>query len=83
MGCNMFNDQEKDLIVMALIYFRNDCSVEDVKELGFDINDNGVDRCEAMAQTLIEDFIGPTWDEEATAEALSSHQLRLFRETEE
>ena len=83
MGCNMFSDQEKDLIVMALIYFRNDCSVEDVKELGFDINDNGVEKCEEMAQTLIEDFIGPTWDEEATAKALRGHQLRLFRPDEE
>ena len=79
----MFSDQEKDLIIMALIYFRNDCSVDDVKELGFDINNNGVENCEEMAQTLIEDFIGPTWDEEATAEALREHQLRLFREPEE
>ena len=79
----MFSDQEKDLIVMALIYFRNDCSVEDVKELGFDINDNGVEKCEEMAQILIEDFIGPTWDEETTAKNLSEHQLRLFREPKE
>ena len=79
----MFSDQEKNLIVMALIYFRNDCSVDDVKELGFDINDNGVEKCEEMAQTLIEDFIGPTWDEAATAEALGITQLRLFREPEE
>ena len=76
----MFNDQEKNLIVMSLIYFRNDCSVDDIKELGFDINDNGVEKCEAMAQKLIEDFIGPTWDEEATADALALHQLRLFRD---
>ena len=79
----MFSDQEKDLIIMALIYFRNDCSVDDVKELGFDINDNGVEKCEAMAQNLNEDFIGPTWDEEATAKALRGHQLRLFRPDEE
>ncbi len=75
----MFSDQEKDLIVMSLIYFKNDCSVDDIKELGFDINDNGVEKCEDMAQTLIEDFIGPTWDEESTADALEQHQLRLFR----
>ena len=79
----MFSDQEKDLIIMALIYFRIDCSVDDVKELGFDINNNGVENCEEMAQTQIEDFIGPTWDEEATAKAWRGHQLRLFRPDEE
>ena len=79
----MFNEQEKDLIVMSLISFRNDCSVDDVKELGFDINDNGVEKCEAMAQTLIEDFIGPTWDEDATAEAMQGNLLGLGRVAEE
>ena len=76
----MFSDQEKSIIIMALIYFKNDCSVEDIKELGFDVNDDGCSKCETMAQTLIEDFVGPTWDEEATAGAIEHQQLRLFRE---
>jgi len=76
----MFSDQEKSIIIMALIYFKNDCSVEDIKELGFDVNDNGCDTCETMVQTLIEDFVGPTWDEEATSEAIELRQLKLFRE---
>jgi len=75
----MFSDQEKSLIIMALIYFKNDCSVQDIKELGFDINDDGCRECENMAQTLIDDFVGPTWGEEATAEAVEHQQLRLFR----
>jgi hypothetical protein len=63
----MFNEQEKKIIIMALIYFKGQYSVQDVKDLGFDINDNGVGKCGAMVYELIEDFIGPTWDEEATA----------------
>ena len=79
----MFSDQEKSIIIMALIYFKNDCSVEDIKELGFDVNDNGCDTCETMVQTLIEGFVGPTWDEEATSEAIELRQLKLFSEPEE
>jgi hypothetical protein len=79
----MFSDQEKSIIIMALIYFKNDCSVEDIKELGFDVNDDGCSKCESMAQTLIEDFIGPTWDEDATSKVIEDQQLKLFSEPEE
>ena len=76
----MFSEQESRMIIMALMYFKNDCSVTDIKNLGFDVNDNGVGKCDDMAQALIEDFIGPVWDEEATAKAVDQQQLKLFRE---
>ena len=66
----MFNEQEKNIIIMALMYFKNESSVQDVKDLGFDINNRGCGECQDMVQTLIEDFVGPTWDEEATAESI-------------
>jgi len=62
---------------MALMYFKNDCSVTDIKNLGFDINDHGVGKCDDMVQVLIEDFIGPTWDEEGTAANLAEMQGRM------
>ena len=75
----MFSDQEKSIIIMALIYFKNDCSVEDIKELGFDVNDNGCSKCETMAQTLIEDFVGPTWDEDQTDVNVAATQEQMTR----
>jgi len=75
----MFNQQEKNLIIMALMYFKNESSVQDVKDLGFDINDRGCGKCQDMAQTLIEDFIGPTWDEETTAANVAKMQKRCKR----
>jgi hypothetical protein len=72
MGVLMFSEQEKGIIIMALMYFKSDCSVTDIKNLGFDINDHGVGECDDMVQVLIEDFIGPVWDEEATAENIKT-----------
>tara|TARA_R110002051_G_scaffold86470_1_gene152299 strand:+ start:203 stop:433 length:231 start_codon:yes stop_codon:yes gene_type:complete len=71
----MFNEQEKGIIIMALMYFKNDCSVTDIKNLGFDINGHGVGECDDMVQVLIENFVGPTWDEQTTDE-------NIKRETE-
>jgi len=93
----MFTDQERNIITMALMYFKNDYSVEDVEELGFDLSamDEEIQHdLEAITQGLIEDLIGPTWDEEQTAinvaaaqermtRADDDNQLKLFSEPEE
>ena len=75
----MFSDQEQSIIIMALIYFKNDCSVTDIQNLGFDVNDNGVGKCDDMVQSLIEDFIGPTWDEETTTANINAIIKSLTR----
>jgi hypothetical protein len=95
----MFNEQEKNIIIMALMYFKNDYTPEDAEELGFDLSamDEEIQHeLEAITQGLIEDLIGPTWDEETTAvnvaemqermtHDLKDHinQLKLFNEPEE
>ena len=44
------------------MFFKKDCDSQDVEILGFDTTEE----CQSVVQTLIEDFIGPTWDEETT-----------------
>ena len=100
----MFTDQEKNIITMALMYFKNDYTRDDAEELGFDLVAEEDDVCsngvcldlETITQELIEDLIGPTWDEDQTAinvaemqermtHDLKDHinQLKLFNEPEE
>lgn len=93
----MFNEQEKNIITMALMYFKNDYTSEDAEELGFDLsamNEMVLPELENITQELIEDFIGFTWDEEQTAinvaaaqermtRADDDKQLKLFNEPEE
>ena len=66
----MFSKQERNIIIMALMYFKNDYTEDDLIDLR--LRD---DLLKPMVQTLIEDFIGPTWDEETTAK-------NIKRETE-
>ena len=61
-GDQMLTDQEKNTIIRALMFFKKDCDSQDVEILGFDTTEE----CQSVVQTLIEDFIGPTWDEETT-----------------
>ncbi len=78
----MFSQQEKNMIIMSLMYFKNDYTPEDAEELGFDLNamDEMVQpELETIAQELIEDFIGPTWDEETTTANVAKMQERLKR----
>ena len=83
----MFNDQQRNIITMALMYFKNDYTRDDAEELGFDLvamDDDVLSKgvcleLEAVAQELIEDLIGPTWDEEQTAINVATAQERMTR----
>ena len=83
----MFNEQEKNIITMALMYFKNDYTRDDAEELGFDlvamdddVSSEGVClELESVTQELIEDFIGFTWDEEQTAINVAAAQERMTR----
>ena len=73
----MFTDYEKNIIIMALMYLKNDYSDYDFYELNpLNSTSKGQTRgdveviFEDTIQDLIETFVGPTWDEEATNEAI-------------
>jgi len=71
----MFNAQEKNVITMSLMYFKNDYTPEDAEELGF----ASQPELETITQKLIDDFVGPTWDEETTATNVAKIQSRMKR----
>ena len=81
----MFNEQEKNIITMALMYFKNDYTRDDAEELGFDlvamdddVSSEGVClKLESVTQELIEDLVGPTWDEDQTAINVAAVQERM------
>ena len=87
-GDQMLTDQEKNTIIRALMFFKKDCDSQDVDILNFDTREE----CQSVVQTLIEDFIGPTWDEETTTANINAvikslqrngtddQQLELFPE---
>lgn len=87
-GDQMLTDQEKNTIIRALMFFKKDCDAKDVNILGFKTKEE----CQSMVQTLIEDFIGLTWDEETTTANINAiiksltrnrtddQQLKLFPE---
>jgi len=61
----MFSKQEKNIIIMALLYFKNDYSPKDQEELDFTLNESDEyinPELETIIQKLVDDFIGPTWD---------------------
>ena len=72
---------------MSLLYFKNDYTREDAEELGFDlvaeddtVSSKGVClELESATQELIEDFIGPTWDEATTTANVVKMQKRMKR----
>jgi hypothetical protein len=61
----MFNELERNIIIMSLMYFKNDYTDEDLDDLG--MPDLG-QTVEETIHHVIEDFIGPTWDEETTTQ---------------
>ena len=72
----MFGELEKKIIIMALMYLKNDYTADDLSDLGLDyVEVADGNEFEKICQILIEDFIGPTWDEETTTE-------NIKRETE-
>ncbi len=76
----MFTDLEKNIIIMALMYMKNDYTPEDLKELG--LKGVSYDALEDKIQTLIEDFVGPTWDEEGTLETIKRETANHSRNKE-
>ena len=78
----MFSDLEKNIIIMALMYLKSDYTQDDLSNLGLmlDLGENTNAKFEQICQTLIEDLIGPIWDEEGTAKAIKDQQLKLFRD---
>tara|TARA_R100000808_G_C2125781_1_gene136105 strand:- start:271 stop:549 length:279 start_codon:yes stop_codon:yes gene_type:complete len=79
-GGVMFNETERNIITMALMYLKNDYTEDDLADLGMECKGILLER---MCQEMIEDFVGPTWDEEATAKNIEQYQLKLFREPKE
>jgi hypothetical protein len=79
---NMFTDLEKNIIIMALMYMKNDYTPEDLKELGLKATESGCAKFEDKIQTLIEDFVGPTWDEEGTLETIKRETANHSRNKE-
>jgi len=84
----MFTDLEKNIIIMALMYLKNDYTPEDLEEFGGDwprwclwSGDHGW-YFEDKIQMLIEDFVGPTWDEEGTLEAIKLQTANHSRNKE-
>ena len=87
---NMFTDIEKSIIIMALMYMKNDYTPEDLKEFDriapsqfrFIATEEGCAKFEDKIQTLIEDFVGPTWDEEGTLETIKRETANHSRNKE-
>ena len=53
----MFNETERNIITMALMYLKNDYTEEDLADLGMECKGILLER---MCQEMIEDFVGPT-----------------------
>ena len=61
----MFSELERNIIIMSLMYFKNDYTEDDLIDLKMECKDITLEK---TCQALIEDFIGPTWDEETTTQ---------------
>lgn len=70
----MFNKQERNMIIMALMYLQNDYTEDDLIDLRM-----RPDTFDPMVQALIEDLVGPTWDEEQTAENIKRETAKRSR----
>ena len=77
----MFNEQEQNIMIMALMYLKNDYTQEDLADLRIGINgyEDDWDLLEITIQKLMEDLVGPTWDEEATTENLKAATKKRTR----
>ena len=78
----MFNEQEQNIMIMALMYLKNDYTQEDLADLRIGINgyEDDWDLLEITIQKLMEDLVGPTWDEEATTENLKTETAKRTRD---
>jgi len=77
----MFNEQEQNIMIMALMYLKNDYTPEDLADLRIGINgyEDDWDLLEITIQKLMEDLVGPTWDEEATTANLKAATKKRTR----
>ena len=76
----MFGELEKKIIIMALMYLKNDYTADDLSDLGLDyVEVADGNEFEKICQILIEDFIGPTWDEETTTANINAVIKSLTR----
>jgi hypothetical protein len=77
----MFEDRERNIIIMALMYLQNDYTFNDLKRLGFTAltGQDGVEAFEDKVQLLLEDFVGPTWDAKGTAESIEQERKKCTR----
>ena len=75
----MFNEQERNIIIMALMYLKNDYTPEDLANLGIDDDGDGWAVFERTIQELMEDLVGPTWDEEETTANLKTETKKHTR----
>jgi hypothetical protein len=101
---SLFDEKERNIIIMALMYLKNDYTLRDLKELGYgktideftdqsspvklDEAQREARRCievacggtfEDVVQNLMEDIIGPTWDEKATTANLTTETAKRTR----
>ena len=78
----MFNEQEQNIMIMALMYLKNDYTQEDLADLRIGINgyEDDWDLLEITIQKLMEDLVGPTWDEEATTANLKTETAKRTRD---
>ena len=77
----LLSEQERNIIIMALMYLKNDYTQEDLADLRIGINgyEDDWDLLEITIQKLMEDLVGPTWDEEATTANLKMAEERMQR----
>jgi len=87
---SLLNEQERQTIIMGLMYLMTDHNDSDLIDLGFSTlmtcgERLEVERSEAAAQfeefclNLIEDIAGPTWDEEETRKNLKTETAKRTR----
>ena len=81
---SLFDEKERNIIIMALMYLKNDYTPEDLADLGIDddIYEDGwaAAAFEDVVQNLMEDIIGPTWDEEETTKNLKTETAKRTRD---
>ena len=70
----MFSKQERNIIIMGLMYLQNDYDEQDLIDLRM-----RPETFDPMVQALIEDLVGPTWDEEQTAENIKREAKKRSR----
>jgi len=73
----MFNEIQKKIIIMSLMYFFNDYTPEDRGDCGCEFWEE--EKFDGVIQELIEDFVGPTWDEKTTDENIKRETRKRSR----